>query len=160
MTYSFARISVALAMNVKDVFLTEGRLWLRLHEKGGKVLEVPCHHNLETYLRDYVEEAGIGLERDGPLFCALNRDGSLSGRRLNRHRAREMLRRRALAAGIPTDISNHSFWATGITAYLENPEARVEVAQYLAGHADPKTTKLYDRRDERISLDEIERIGI
>ena len=52
------------------------------------------------------------------------------------------------------------FRATGITAYLENPEARVEVAQYLAGHADPKTTKLYDRRADRVSLDEIERIGI
>ncbi len=160
MTYSFARISAALAMNVKDVFLTESRLWLRLHEKGGKVLEVPCHHNLEAYLRDYIEEAGIGLDRDGPLFRALHRDGSLSERRFNRHRAREMLRRRAQAAGISTEICNHSFRATGITAYLENPEARVEVAQYLAGHADPKTTKLYDRRDDRVSLDEIERIGI
>ena len=160
MTYSFARISAALAMNVKDVFLTDGRLWLRLHEKGGKVLEVPCHHNLETYLRDYIEVAGIAPDRDGPLFRALNRDGSLSDRRLIRQRAWEMLRRRARAAGISTDVCNHSFRATGITAYLENPEARVEVAQYLAGHADPKTTKLYDRRADRVSLDEIERIGI
>ena len=142
MTYSFARISAALAMNVKDVFLAENRLWLRLHEKGGKVLEVPCHHNLEAYLGDYIEEAGIGLDRDGPLFRALNRDGSLSDRRLNRHRAREMLRSaRPGRRDLSTDICNHSFRATGITAYLENPEARVEVAQYLAGHADPKTTK-------------------
>ncbi len=71
-----------------------------------------------------------------------------------------MLRRRARTAGISKDVCNHSFRATGITAYLENPEARVEVAQYLAGHADPKTTRLYDRRAERVSLDEIERIGI
>ncbi|MDE2774290.1 MAG: tyrosine-type recombinase/integrase [Gemmatimonadota bacterium] len=160
MTYSFARVSAALAMNVKDVFLTDSRLWLRLHEKGGKVLEVPCHHNLEAFLRDYTVTAGIGIDRDGPLFRALNGDGSLSDRRLNRRRARDMIRRRARAAGISTDVCNHSFRATGITAYLENPEARVEVAQYLAGHADPKTTKLYDRRDDRISLDEIERIGI
>ena len=147
-------------MNVKDVFMADGRLWLRLLEKGGKVLEVPCHHNLETYLRDYIEAAGIAPDRDGPLFRSLNRDGSLSGRRLTRQRAWEMLRRRARAAGISTDVCNHSFRATGITAYLENPEARVEVAQYLAGHADPKTTKLYDRRAERVSLDEIERIGV
>ena len=160
MTYSFARVSAALAMNVKDVFLTDGRLWLRLLEKGGKVLEVPCHHNLETYFRDYIEATGIAPDRDGPLFRSLNRDGSLSVRRLTRHRAWEMLRRRARAAGISTDVCNHSFRATGITAYLENPEARVEVAQYLAGHADPKTTKLYDRRADRVSLDEIERIGI
>ena len=160
MTYSFARVSAALAMNVKDVFLTDGRLWLRLLEKGGKVLEVPCHHNLETYLKDYIEAAGIDLDRDGPLFRSLYRDGSLSGRRLTRQRAWEMLRRRARVVGISTDVCNHSFRATGITAYLENPEARVEVAQYLAGHADPKTTKLYDRRADRVSLDEIERIGI
>ncbi len=160
MTYSFARVSAALAMNVKDVFMTEGRLWLRLLEKGGKLLEVPCHHNLETYLQDYIEAAGIGIDRDGPLFRSLNRDNSISGRRLTRQRAWEMLRRRARTAGISTDVCNHSFRATGITAYLENPEARVEVAQYLAGHADPKTTKLYDRRAERVSLDEIERIGI
>ena len=160
MTYSFARVSAALAMNFKDVFLTDGRLWLRLLEKGGKVLEVPCHHNLEAYLRDYFEAAEIDLDRDGPLFRSLNRDGSLSGRRLTRHRAWEMLRRRARAAGISTEVCNHSFRATGITAYLENPDARVEVAQYLAGHADPKTTKLYDRRADRVSLDEIERIGI
>ncbi len=160
MTYRFARISAALAMNVKDVFLTEGRLWLRLHEKGGKVLEVPCHHDLEACLRDYIEEAGIGSDRDGPLFRSLNRDGSLSGRRLIRQRAWEMLRRRARAAGISTDVCNHGFRATGITAYLDNPEARVVAVQYLAGHADPKTTKLYDRRGDRVSLDEIERIGI
>ena len=105
--------------------------------------------------------AGIGIDRDGPLFRALNGDGSLSNRRFNRRRrARDMIRRRARAAGISTDVCNHSFRATGITAYLENPEAKAEVAQYLAGHADPKTTKLYDRRDDRVSLDEIERIGI
>ena len=160
MTYSFARVSAVLAMNVKDVFLTDSRLWLRLHEKGSKVLEVPCHHNLEAYLRDYIAGAGIGIDRDGPLFRALNGDGSLSDRRLNRRRARDMIRRRTRAAGNSTNVCNHSFRATGITAYLKNPEARVEVAQYLTGHADPKTTKLYDRRDDRISLDEIERIGI
>ena len=132
-------------MNVKDVFITDGRLWLRRLEKGGKVLEVPCHHNLESYLREYIEAAGIASDRDGPLFRSLNRDGSLSGRRLVRQRAWELLRRRARVAGISTDVCNHSFRATGITLHLENPEARVEVAQYLAGHADPKTIKLYDR---------------
>ena len=160
MTYSFARVSAALAMNVKDVFRMEDRLWLRLHEKGGKELEIPCHHNLESYLSAYVAEAGIHGDREGPLFRSLERDGSLSERRFNRHSAWEMLARRARAAGITTPVCNHSFRATGITAYLENPEARVEVAQYLAGHAKTETTKLYDRREERVSLDEIERIGI
>ena len=138
----------------------EGRLWLRLHENGGKVLEVPGHNNLEGYLTAYVAEAGIHADRYGSLFRAHDRDGSLSERRLSRHSAWEMLARRARAAGITTAVCNHSFRATGITAYLEHPGARVEVAQYLAGHAKTVTTNLYDRREERFSLGEIERIGI
>ena len=57
-------------------------------------------------------------------------------------------------------IGCHSLRATGITAYLEHPDARVEVAQYLAGHTRTETTRLYDRREEQVSLDEVERIGI
>ncbi|MDE2790528.1 MAG: tyrosine-type recombinase/integrase [Paracoccaceae bacterium] len=159
MTYSFAGVSAALAMNVKDVFLTDGRPWLRMNEKGGKVVDVPRHHHQKAYLRDYVAAVGTAPERDGPLFCSLNRDGSLSRRRLVRQRAWEMLRRRARVAGISTDVCNQSFRAKGITAYLENPEVRVDEAQYLAGRADPKTTKLYDRRAHRVSLDEIKRFG-
>ena len=87
MTYSFARVSAALAMNVKDVFSMEDRLWLRLHEKGGKEREIPCHHNLESYLSAYVVKAGIHGDREGPLFRSLERDGSLSDRRFNRHSA-------------------------------------------------------------------------
>ena len=147
-------------MNVKDVFRIEDRLWLRLHEKGGKELEIPCHHNLESYLSAYVAEAGNHSDREGPIFRSHNHDGSISGRRFNRHRAWEMLARRVRAAGITTPICNHSIRATGIAAYLENPEARVEVAQYLAGYAKTETTELYDRCAERVSLDEIERIGM
>ena len=147
-------------MNVKNVFRMEGRLWLRLRETGGKKLEVPCHHNLKSYLTAYVAEAGIHGDREGPLFRSLERNGSLSERRFNRHSAWEMLARRARTAGITTPVCNHSFRATSITAYPENPEARVKVAQYLADHAKTETTKLYDRRVERVSLDEILRLGM
>ncbi|WP_156452155.1 site-specific integrase, partial [Novosphingobium sp. CCH12-A3] len=53
MVYSFARIGAALAMRVEDVFMQNRRLWVRLHEKGGKRHEMPCHHNLEDYLTAY-----------------------------------------------------------------------------------------------------------
>ena len=95
MLYSFARVSAAFAMNVRDVFLTDGSLWLRLNEKGGKVLEVACRHNLETYFKDYIVETGIAPDCYGPLFRSLNRDGLLSERRLVRRRTWEMLRQRA-----------------------------------------------------------------
>ena len=71
-----------------------------------------------------------------------------------------MIQRRAKEAGIKTKIGNHTFRATGITAYLKNPQARLEVAQQIAGHESIRTTKLYDRRADEITLDEVERIGI
>ena len=55
MVYSFARIGAALGMKVEDVYSERRRLWVRLHEKGGKRHEMPCHHNLETYLTAYIE---------------------------------------------------------------------------------------------------------
>jgi integrase len=70
-----------------------------------------------------------------------------------------MIRRRAAQVGIKTKIGNHTFRATGITAYLKNG-GTLEMAQHIASHESPRTTKLYDRRVEEISLDEVERIAI
>jgi integrase/recombinase XerD len=68
-----------------------------------------------------------------------------------------MVKRRAVSAGLGKRICNHSFRATGITVYLQN-EGTLEKAQQLAAHESPRTTKLYDRTEDEISLDEIERI--
>ncbi|MCA9469021.1 MAG: hypothetical protein KC643_26755 [Nitrospira sp.] len=57
-------------------------------------------------------------------------------------------------------MCNHSFRGTGITAYLSNPEAKLEHAQIMTGHADPKITRIYDRRSKRMSLDEMDEIVI
>jgi integrase/recombinase XerD len=65
----------------------------------------------------------------------------------------------APSTGIKTRIRNHTFRATGITAYLEN-NGTPEAAQHIANHESPRTTKLYDRRQDEISLDEVERIAI
>lgn len=70
-----------------------------------------------------------------------------------------MVRRRAKDAGIKTKIGNHTFRATGITAYLKNG-GKLEIAQQIAAHESSRTTGLYDRRDNDVSLDEVERIGI
>ena len=70
-----------------------------------------------------------------------------------------MIRRRAAAAGIKTQVGNHTFRATGITAYLKNG-GRLEIAQQMAAHESARTTGLYDRRSDEVSLDEVERIGI
>ena len=70
-----------------------------------------------------------------------------------------MIRRRAAAAGIATKLGNHSFRATGITAYLKNG-GTLEKAAQMANHASTRTTQLYDRRREELSLDEVERITV
>ena len=145
MTYTFARVSAALAMNVKDVFPKQHRLWVRLQEKGGKYHELPCHHSLEIYLREYIDAAGIGEDKAKPLFRTINRTTKkLSTDRLQRSESLRMIQRKTKLAGIETPgIGNHTFRGTGITAYLSHPDARLELAQRMAGHADPKTTRLY-----------------
>jgi integrase/recombinase XerC len=160
MVYSFARIGAALAMKVEDVYVQNRRLWVRLHEKGGKRHEMPCHHNLESYLEAYLDGSGIRHDPKGPLFRTIGRDTRLLTRTpLPQANAYAMIRRRATAAGIKTRIGNHTFRATGITAYLKNG-GTLEQAAAMANHASTRTTQLYDRRRDELTLDEVERIFI
>jgi site-specific recombinase XerD len=160
MIYTFARINAVLEMKVRDYFVRGRRGWVRLHEKGGKEHEVPCHHTLEKYLDDYIDAAGIAADKDSPLFrTAAGKTGELTGNAMWQQDAYRMIQRRAADAGIKTRIGNHTFRATGITAYLRN-NGTLEAAQQIANHESPRTTKLYDRRQAEISLDEVEKIGI
>lgn len=68
-----------------------------------------------------------------------------------------MIGRRVKAADVATKIGCHSFRTTGITEYLRNG-GRLEVAQQMANHESSRTTGLYDRRNDQVSLDEVERI--
>src|SRR5713101_1907608 len=78
MVYSFARVSAAATLRVEDYFENGKRAWLRLHEKGGKRHEVPCHHNLATYLDAWIKVAGIAAEKKGPLFRAIRKGNRLT----------------------------------------------------------------------------------
>jgi site-specific recombinase XerD len=157
MVFSFARIGAALAMKVEDVFVQDRRLWVRLREKGGKRHKMPCHHNLETYLHAYLDGGGIAAD---PLFRTIGRTtGQLTTTPLPQANAHAMIRRRAAGAGIMTQVGNHTFRATGITAYLKNG-GTLENAAAMASHASTRTTQLYARRLDEVSLDEVERISI
>ena len=160
MVYSFARIGAALGMAVEDVFTQNRRLWVRLREKGGKRHAMPCHHNLDEYLTAYLDGAGLRDDPKGPLFRTIGRGTDrLTRTVLPQRNAYAMIRRRAAAAGIETKLGNHSFRATGITAYLKNG-GTLEKAAAMANHASTRTTQLYDRRRDEGSLDEVERIVI
>lgn len=161
LTYSFARIGAALKMKVEDL-RSRGAGWtVRLHEKGGKYHAMPCHHALADALHAYIAAADINEDRKGFLF----RTGRghvatvLSEQPMTQPDAWRMIRRRAAIAGITAPIGNHSFRATGITAYLGNGGV-LEHAQEMAAHESPRTTKLYDRTKDRLTQDEVERIRL
>lgn len=160
MVYSFARVSAVVGMNVEDYWQNGKRWWLRLHEKGGKHHELPAHHNAEAYLDAYIAAAEIANATKQPLFrSAAGRAGVLTDRRMSRKDVLQMIKRRAADAELPARTCCHTFRATGITAYLQNA-GTLEKAQIIAAHESPRTTKLYDRTNDDITLDEIERIII
>jgi len=160
MIYTFGRVGAVIKMRVED-FYTQGRRgWMRLHEKGGKRHEMPCNHNLEAYVNCYIAATGIAGDRKGYLFrTARGRGKTLTTNPMAQADVYRMICRRALTAGIKTRIGNHTFRATGITQYLRNGGRR-ELAQQMAAHESPRTTALYDRRDDDVAIDEVERIQI
>ena len=159
MVYSFARVGAMVSMNVEDYYRQGKRWWLRLHEKGGKFHQVPAHHNAEEYLDAYLEAARIGNEKGTPLWRSMAMDGTFSRNRMSRVDVFRMVKRRVRQAELGVPANCHTFRATGITAYLLNGGS-VENAQAIAAHESPRTTNLYDRTADEISLDEIERIVI
>lgn len=159
MLYTFGRVEATMRMNVEDYYPNGKRWWVRLSEKGGKAHEMPAHHSLEEYMDAYLAVAGVDKKKT-PLFrTAAGKTKKLTANRMTRNDAWRMIRRRATDAEIKTAAGCHSFRATGITNYLENG-GTLEKAQQMAAHSSARTTKLYDRRDDQVSLDEIERIAI
>lgn len=179
MAYSFARISAVTGLRVSDLFIQKKRLWLRLSEKNGQCKDVPCHHLLEEYLTEWIEAAEL-TDAHYLLFPTFTwpepkksgddaapgedeaEDGAkrqrvMSNKPMTQPMTWEMVQRHRRRAGIATAICNHTFRATGITAFLSNG-GTIERAAHIAGHASTRTTQLYDRRPDDITLDEIEKI--
>jgi site-specific recombinase XerD len=157
--YTAARIGAILNLQVKH-FAQDGTQWcLRLGEKGGKVRKIPCRHDLEQFIHDYLAAAGIALEKDTPLFRTMNRTRQLTDRALNRIEAAAMLKRRLKAAGLPPNLCCHSFRSTTATDLITQG-VPLEDVQYLLGHADPRTTRFYDRTKRQVTRNIVERISI
>ena len=162
MLYSFARVSAAVSMRVVDYYTQGKRSFFRLHKKGGKYLVVPAHHVGQAYVDEYIDAAGIGDDKQGPLFRSSGqgrKQDVLLRSAMTRQTALKMIKRRVRDAGLPHDIANHSFRGTGITEYLRNGGVQ-EIVALIAGHESTRTTQLYNRTHEEVSLDEIERLHI
>ena len=160
MIFSFARVGAVTKLTVGDYHQSSKKFSVGLREKGGKFHELPVHHLAEEYLDTYLKAAGIEEQKKTPLFrTSRGRSRELTERGMTSSDVLYMVKRRAAAAGLPLSTCCHTFRGTGITAYLENG-GTVENAQAIAHHADPRTTRLYDRRGDKITLTEIERIQL
>ena len=157
MVYTFARVGATMAMRVSDVYHLDNRTWVRLHEKGGKRHEMPCHHKLEEYLRAYLERASVGSSKGWLFRSCAGRSAILSDRPMKQADVYRMIRSRAEAAGVRTDAGCHSFRASGITEYLKSG-GTLEAAQRMAGHESARTTALYDRRGIRVGVEDVDRL--
>ena len=146
-------------MKAGDYFQHRKRWWLRLHEKGGKRHEVPCHPGLEEYLNAWIAAAESAETNKGRCLEVMARGNRLGERAMSRFDVLHMIKRRAEAAALPYSTCCHTFRATGITTYLQNG-GTLEHAQTIANHESPRTTKLYDRTREELSFEEVERIKI
>jgi site-specific recombinase XerD len=133
---------------------------MRFQEKGGKSREIPVRHDLETYIRAYLDAAGIaGEAKDRPLFRSLlRRTGQLTGNAMTSKAVCELVKRRLKDAGLAERLSPHSFRVASVTDLLTQG-VPLEDVQYLAGHSEPRTTGLYDGRQKRVTRNIVERIS-
>jgi integrase/recombinase XerD len=143
-------------------FYDAGDQWmLHFEEKGGKSREIPVRHDLEQMIDEYIEAARCrDAGKDTPLFrTAFRKTGQLTQNGMNVVDICRLMKRRLKDASLPAHLSPHSFRVTTITDLLEQG-VPLEDVQRLAGHADPRTTRLYDRRDRKITRNIVERISI
>lgn len=156
MLYTFVRVGAALAMRRSDVLYRQNRMWVRVLEKGSKGHEMPCHHELELMLQEYLDSSAADVT--AYLFRSVDRSGlQYTQKRLLPANADKRVKAQAAIAGIEGRVSCHSFRATGITTYLAN-RGTLELAAKMAGHSSTRTTQLYDRRGDEIVQAEVERI--
>jgi site-specific recombinase XerD len=158
LAYTCSRIGAVVSLRVQDYFQNGKRSIIRLRTKGGKEKEFPVHHLLEDILDTYLDSSGLRANPAGPLFPTTRGNSrELGSRSMTRIDAARMLKRRLAQAGIVGTYSPHSFRASGLTRFLEEG-GTLEGAQNIADHADSRTTKLYDRRQQVVLREDVERI--
>jgi len=161
LVFTAARAGAVARLRLKH-FVDDGTQYtLRFEEKGGKSREIPVRHDLEGIILEYVKAAGLeDAPGDSPLFrTAIRRTGQLKENPLTGVDICRLVKRRLKDTGLPDRLSPHSFRVFTVTDLLTQGVPLEEV-QYLAGHSDPRTTRLYDRRQKRVARNIVERISI
>jgi integrase/recombinase XerD len=159
--YTAARVGAVAKLRRMDFYKAGEQYCLRFHEKNGKVREIPVRHDLSLAILEYLEHSGLQYALPAsPLFrTTIRKSRRLTQNLMTADDMGRMMKRRLADAGLSTRLSPHSFRVTTITDLLEQGVPLADV-QYLAGHADPRTTRLYDRRMQRVTRNIVERISV
>lgn len=161
--YTAARVGAVAKLRRADFYETGDQYCLRFHEKGGKVREIPVRHDLQGWLQEYLgasSEEPNNSHSVAPIFCTtVRRTKRLTTRSMTADDMGRMFKRRLRDAGLSLRLSPHSLRVATLTDLLSQGISLDEV-QFLAGHADPRTTRLYDRRQQRVTRNIVERISV
>jgi integrase/recombinase XerD len=152
----------AVAKIKRGDFYQAGEQWmLHFEEKGGKSREIPVRNDLREMISAYIDAGALrDTAKDTPLFqSAVKKKRRLSGKAIHVNDICRMMKRRLKDFAMPLLYSPHSFRVTTITDLLEQNVPREDV-QHLAGHADPRTTNLYDRRERKIKKNIVDKISV
>ncbi len=158
-TYTAVRVGAVTKLTLNDFHTTGGNYSLRFREKGGKPREIPVRDDLEKLILQYLAVRGVGSKNDPFFPSAVKATGNISNSPMHANDIRRMLKRRLLAAGLSTEFSPHSFRVCALTDLLNQDVPREDV-QHFAGHADARTTDLYDRRKKKVTRNIVERISV
>ena len=161
LTYTGARVGALARLRLQDLRDQGEHRVLRFSEKGGKEREIPVRHDLDEWISAYLEAGQLKTDpKNAPLFRAAHyRQRSLRDQGMSAHAMRRMLKRRLVDRGLPHILSPHSFRVLVVTDLL-NQNVPMEDVQYLAGHSNPQTTQIYDRRRRRVTRNIVERISV
>lgn len=162
MIYTGCRRSAVAKLCCQDFYDGGDQYYFRFEEKGGKSRAIPVRHDLQMLLLEYLQSAGVQSENtpDAPLFrSVVRKTKQLTNRPITGNDAGRIVKRRMKDAGLPKRLSSHSFRVTTITDLLSHG-VPLEDVQLLAGHADPRTTRLYDRRHKEVTRNIVERISV
>jgi integrase/recombinase XerD len=161
LAYTACRAGAVARLRLQDLQYDGEQYVLRFHEKGGKSREIPVRLDLQRIILAYLDASGLRMQvKDSPLFrSTTRRTKQLTVRPLTSKGVCELVKRRLKDAGLPLRLSPHSFRVTAITDLLTQGVPLDDV-QFLAGHASPRTTRLYDRRQKRVTRNIVERISI
>ena len=159
LVYSWARVSAVVGLNVEDYFERKGERWLRLHEKRGKIHEVPVHSKARQAIDQWLLASNFGSNPSAPLFPAFGKNKKIPElRHMDRTSVWKLVQTRARSSGLEKQVCCHSFRATGITEYM-NAGGSLDIAQRMAGHSQLSTTKIYDRSRDRLTMAEVEKVS-